>query len=171
MGELDLMKPTIEAHNSGTIHFGRVAMAPGKPTTFATISATKAGQPTTDVPIFCLPGNPASAMVALQVLVLPCLQQSSGIQPVGLPNVTVTIDHDDGGHIDPHPDRPLYHRAVVTARPNGYLYATGTGDQKSSRMSSLRRANALLRLEPGVAPVPNGSPVMALLMGKIRKSY
>ena len=39
MGELDLLKPTIQHSLAGTIHFGRVAMKPGKPTTFATISA------------------------------------------------------------------------------------------------------------------------------------
>lgn len=37
MGELDLLKPTIERALDGTIHFGRVSMKPGKPTTFATI--------------------------------------------------------------------------------------------------------------------------------------
>lgn len=37
MGELDLLKPTIERALGGTIHFGRVSMKPGKPTTFATV--------------------------------------------------------------------------------------------------------------------------------------
>ncbi|KAG9868777.1 hypothetical protein KCU77_g74, partial [Aureobasidium melanogenum] len=37
MGELDLLKPTLERQLGGSIHFGRVAMKPGKPTTFATI--------------------------------------------------------------------------------------------------------------------------------------
>lgn len=37
MGELDLLKPTIERSLNGTIHFGRVSMKPGKPTTFGTV--------------------------------------------------------------------------------------------------------------------------------------
>lgn len=37
MGELDLLKPTIERSLKGTIHFGRVSMKPGKPTTFGTV--------------------------------------------------------------------------------------------------------------------------------------
>ena len=37
MGELDLLKPTVERALGGTIHFGRVSMKPGKPTTFATV--------------------------------------------------------------------------------------------------------------------------------------
>lgn len=40
MGELDLLKPTIERVLGGTIHFGRVAMKPGKPTTFATVPSS-----------------------------------------------------------------------------------------------------------------------------------
>ena len=48
MGELDLLKPTIERSLGGTIHFGRVSMKPGKPTTFATVpfkpTSSAAGQ-------------------------------------------------------------------------------------------------------------------------------
>lgn len=50
MGELDLLKPTIERALSGIIHFGRVSMKPGKPTTFATVphNASSAGQTSDD---------------------------------------------------------------------------------------------------------------------------
>ena len=37
MGPTDLLKPVVERHFDGTIHFGRVTIKPGKPTTFATI--------------------------------------------------------------------------------------------------------------------------------------
>ena len=37
MGELDLLKPTIERSLGGEVHFGRVSMKPGKPTTFASV--------------------------------------------------------------------------------------------------------------------------------------
>ena len=35
MGDRDLIKPLLE--RSGTVHFGRVLMKPGKPLTFATL--------------------------------------------------------------------------------------------------------------------------------------
>jgi gephyrin len=35
MGTLDLVKPLLQ--RLGTIHFGRLNMKPGKPTTFATV--------------------------------------------------------------------------------------------------------------------------------------
>ena len=66
---------------NGTIHFGRVNMRPGKPTTFATISGTyesdkKSGP--IQKPIFCLPGNPVSAMVSFYLFVLPTLRKLAG---------------------------------------------------------------------------------------------
>jgi molybdenum cofactor synthesis domain-containing protein len=47
MGELDLVKPYIEA--KGTVFFGRINMKPGKPTTFGNLNKAL---------VFALPGNP-----------------------------------------------------------------------------------------------------------------
>ena len=77
MGPGDLLKPVIERNFEGTIHFGRVKMKPGKPTTFATIpnkDPSKGG----NTPIFSLPGNPASALVTFHLFVLPALRKLSG---------------------------------------------------------------------------------------------
>src|ERR1700712_4019825 len=107
MGELDLLKPTIERSLGGTIHFGRVSMKPGKPTTFATVPfKNNAGERESKV-IFSLPGNPASAVVTYHLFVLPSLHQSSGISPVGLPKVKVVLD----GVVRMDPQRAEYHRA------------------------------------------------------------
>lgn len=73
MGPTDLLKPVIERNFSGTVHFGRVTIKPGKPTTFATIPF--GGR---DVPVFALPGNPASALVTFHVFVVPALRQLGG---------------------------------------------------------------------------------------------
>ena len=88
MGELDLLKPTIERLLEGKIHFGRVSMKPGKPTTFATVQIKdNKGDPTTKL-IFSLPGNPVSAVVCTSLFVLPCLDKASGTNLVnyGEPN-------------------------------------------------------------------------------------
>ncbi|KAB8074802.1 MoeA, N-terminal and linker domain-containing protein, partial [Aspergillus leporis] len=85
MGELDLLKPTIERSLGGTIHFGRVSMKPGKPTTFATVpfkpsSLTQQVQQERETKlIFSLPGNPASALVTLNLFVLPSLHKLMGM--------------------------------------------------------------------------------------------
>ncbi|KAG6331869.1 hypothetical protein ID866_7220, partial [Astraeus odoratus] len=67
MGASDLLKPVIERKFDGTIHFGRVAMRPGKPTAFASIPSKVAHQGRKFV--FALPGNPAAALVTFHILV------------------------------------------------------------------------------------------------------
>ena len=190
MGELDLLKPTIERSLGGTIHFGRVSMKPGKPTTFATIpfkpsssssssssSSQGQAQPHRETKlIFSLPGNPASALVTLNLFVLPSLHKLCGMgmtatattptqtPGLGLPLVTVTLAH-------PFPldaKRTDYHRATVTAsRADGRLYASSTGGQRSSRVGSLARANALVVLRPGSGRVEKEGMVQALMMGGV----
>ena len=163
MGELDLLKPTIERSLGGTIHFGRVSMKPGKPTTFATIPfKTDIGDPSNCL-IFSLPGNPASALVTLHLFVLPCLRQLSGIELPGLPKVIVTLDHD----IRLDAERSEFHRAVVSAGEDGLLHAASTGGQRSSRVGSLRKAIALLCLPKREGSLHKGEKVEALIMGKV----
>lgn len=164
MGELDLLKPTIERSLGGTIHFGRVAMKPGKPTTFATVPVkNNAGERVTKV-IFSLPGNPASAIVTFHLFVLPSLHQISGVSPVDLTKIPVTLSHDFA--LDKV--RPEYHRAIVTVGRDGTLVAASTGGQRSSKVGSLRGANALLCMPSGKEPLKKGAKVDALMMGGIR---
>ncbi|KAL9599474.1 MAG: hypothetical protein Q9219_003813 [cf. Caloplaca sp. 3 TL-2023] len=163
MGELDLLKPTIERSLGGTIHFGRVSMKPGKPTTFATVPfKDNMSDPQTRF-IFSLPGNPASAIVTCHLFVLPSLQQASGISPVGLPRAVVVLDQD----VSLDPKRPEYHRVVVTAGRDGMLHAASTGSQRSSRVGSLKSANALLCLPAREGRMGKGERVEALLMGRL----
>ncbi|KAJ6258768.1 hypothetical protein Dda_6821 [Drechslerella dactyloides] len=170
MGEKDLLKPTIERSFLGTIHFGRVAMKPGKPTTFATIPSPES-PPTAHKPVFSLPGNPASATVTFHLFVLPALRQLSGYSGASahLPTALVTMEHDVP--LDP---RPEYHRAVVRVDKTGTLLARSTGGQRSSRIASLEGANALLCL-PAAGDVgdkrtriPRGERVPALLIGELK---
>lgn len=163
MGELDLLKPTIERSLGGTIHFGRVSMKPGKPTTFATVPfKSNTGKDTSKV-IFSLPGNPASAVVTYHLFVLPALHKMAGISPVGLPKVKVVLDQD----VKMDPKRNEYHRVMVTSRSDGLLHATSTGFQRSSRIGSFKGANALLCLPAKEGSLQKGDKVDALLMGKI----
>ncbi|KAJ5747057.1 uncharacterized protein N7511_008753 [Penicillium nucicola] len=191
MGELDLLKPTIERSLGGIIHFGRVSMKPGKPTTFATVPF----KATSDVDsaqserqsklIFSLPGNPASALVTLNLFVLPSLHkltglghssQAPGSRPwlapqLGLPRVAVVLTHN----FPLDPKRTEYHRAIVSAsRSDGRLHATSTGvegaGQRSSKVGSLAKANALVVLRPGSGVAAKGDTIEALLMGDVHGS-
>ncbi|RPA88020.1 hypothetical protein BJ508DRAFT_1577 [Ascobolus immersus RN42] len=182
MGELDLLKPTLEQSLHGTIHFGRVEMKPGKPTTFATVpvpsEAASGGFFSSSKPkeekkvlAFALPGNPASALVTFHLFVLPSLRQFSGHAQPHLPRIRVTVDQDFP--LDP---RPEYHRVVIGYKsndPQGRLWAVSTGGQRSSRVASLGGANGLLCL-PAIGKVgdkkvkvPRGDTCEALVIGRL----
>jgi gephyrin len=163
MGELDLLKPTIERSLGGTIHFGRVTMKPGKPTTFATVPfKTNDGERIKRF-IFSLPGNPGAAIVTLHVFVLAALQRMSGTPKPGLPKLMASLEHD----VNLDAQRPEFHRAIVRAGPDRILYAASTGLQRSSRIGSLRTANALLILPARDGVMRKGEKVEAWMMGKI----
>ena len=98
MGSLDMMKPLLESigvvsvptvtfvHSCSNhvlqVHFGRLLMKPGKPTTFATVP-TASGQ----CPVFALPGNPCSTMSTFQLLVLPALRAMQQLPSLAGPQV------------------------------------------------------------------------------------
>jgi len=147
MGRRDLIKPILEA--LGTIHFGRLAQKPGKPTTFATVQGK---------PFFGLPGFPVSSLVSAELYVRPALRKMAGFAALRRPEITVRLAHD----IRHEPDRMEFQRAVVTWQ-NGQALARNTGDQVSGRLLSLVGANALLRLPQGVADLNAGDEVSALL--------
>jgi gephyrin len=163
MGELDLLKPTIERQLGGTIHFGRVSMKPGKPTTFATVPfKSNTGERESKV-IFSLPGNPASAVVTYHLFVLPSLHKMSGISPVGLPKVKVVLEQD----VRCDTKRSEYHRVLIAVNAEGRLSATSTGGQRSSRIGSFKGANGLLCLPTTQPMLKKGDTCDALIMGKI----
>ncbi|GAA5864657.1 hypothetical protein JCM8547_008263 [Rhodosporidiobolus lusitaniae] len=174
MGVGDLLKPCIERELGGTVHFGRVAMKPGKPTTFATIPAHRLAPSQDPTLVFALPGNPASALVTFFVFVLPALRKMEGRREGEweLPRVPVTLTSPVP--LDP---RPEYHRVLI--RPSletGTLQAFSTGGQRSSRTVSLAGANGLLELpaldkegekEGGKKRMEEGEVVQCVLVGDV----
>ena len=164
MGELDLLKPTIERSLGGIIHFGRIAMKPGKPTTFATVPFKNAyGDPEHRL-IFSLPGNPASALVTAHLFVLPCLQAASGVtHRNGMSEILVILEEP----MNCDPKREEYARVRIWVASDGTLRARSTGGQRSSRVGSLSGANALVRLPAGEGVLGKGEVVGALVMGRI----
>jgi len=163
MGELDLLKPTVERALGGSIHFGRVAMKPGKPTTFATVPVKDNDGNRVTKAIFSLPGNPASALVTFHLFVLPALNIMSGIDPPCGARLPVRLAHE----FPLDRARPEYHRAVVSVGKDGTLVAVSTGGQRSSRVGSMKGANALLALPSGDEPLPAGAWAEALMMGPV----
>ncbi|XP_012284786.1 gephyrin isoform X2 [Orussus abietinus] len=158
MGDKDLLKPILQKYFAATIHFGRVNMKPGKPTTFATcIYKDKMRY------ILSLPGNPVSAMVTAHLFALPLLNRLSGnpSKPV-----VIKAELTSSYNLDP---RPEYARAIIQWNASDiYPKAFSTGNQISSKLLSCKNANALLML-PGRTPEQSklepGEIVPAMLIG------
>ena len=161
MGDLDLIKPLLE--HAGTVHFGRIRMKPGKPMTFATASwngATKL--------IFGLPGNPVSSLVTFYLMAVPAMRKMAGWVDPHLTRVQAVLAQS----LPLDPERPEYHRAAVRWDGSlnggrGGLMAFSTGSQASSRLLSMRTANALLELPQAEGTLEVGSSVPALLIGDL----
>jgi molybdopterin molybdotransferase len=151
MGTRDLIKPLLA--ELGTVHFGRIAFKPGKPTTFALVAGKM---------VFGLPGFPVSSLVSFEVFVRPALRMLQGAAQPDRPLVRVALAQA----IKPSPDRPEYQRANVAWR-DGRLVAASTGAQSSSRLLSMRGANALLLVPPGQQSYPAGAELEALLTGPL----
>ncbi|XP_045171421.2 gephyrin-like isoform X1 [Mercenaria mercenaria] len=139
MGEKDLLRHVLEKDLKATIHFGRVFMKPGKPTTFSTLEYN--GQRKL---FFGLPGNPVSAIVTCNLYVIPAVNKIGGNPNPQRTVIKAKVDSDI--RLDP---RPEYHRVVLTWDPDSPVpVARSTGNQISSRLLSVNTANALLLLPP-----------------------
>jgi len=161
MGELDYVKSLLET--AGTVHFGRLRMKPGKPLTFATVEAGGRRRL-----VFGLPGNPVSSLVTFYLLGVPALRRLAGWPDPHLRRIQVFLAQPLP--LDSH--RPEYHRAILAwdaqaDHGRGGLVAHSTGNQASSRLLSMRSANALLELPQGTGELPAGAPVSALLLGDL----
>jgi len=161
MGELDLIKPVLE--QAGTIHFGRLWMKPGKPCTFATVERDGRRRL-----VFGLPGNPVSSLVTFQLVAVPALHSLAGWREPRLSRVQANLAQP----LKLDPERPEYHRASLhwdreSNGGRGGFVATSTGSQASSRLLSMRTANALLELPAAEGELPAGASVDALLIGDL----
>ena len=177
MGELDLLKPTIERGLGGTIHFGRVSMKPGKPTTFATVSNLKdpesgargIGGQTGSVPklIFSLSGNPASALTTAQIFVKPCLDRLKGQTRQGKGFYDELVPMRLAQSVRRDAKREEYMRMKMDVDSEGQIWVSTTGGQRSSRVGSLKGANALVRIEVGEGMAEKGSVVGGIVVDRI----
>ena len=161
MGDLDFVKPILE--HAGSVHFGRIQMKPGKPLTFATAEVDGKRRL-----IFGLPGNPVSSLVTFHLFVVPALRKLAGWPDPHLRRVQAVLAHS----LPLDPERPEYHRAIVCwdstlHEGRGGLLATSTGSQASSRLLSMRSANALLVLPAAEGMLATGETVDTLLIGDI----
>ena len=152
-GDFDPVRDALfEMQESGDaeIHFWKIAMKPGKPVMFATAECGRSELEAGSTPVFGLPGNPVSVMVAFEQFVRPALLKMQGRE-----NARICVQAKLLAPLKSPDGKMEFVRAWVF-QENGIWHADVTGDQNSGRLSTMTRANALLivpaettRLETG----------------------
>ncbi|XP_072425220.1 gephyrin isoform X14 [Chiloscyllium punctatum] len=174
MGEKDYLKQVLDIDLHAQIHFGRVFMKPGLPTTFATLDidgirkiifALPAGAVEADGDVGS-EGNPVSAVVTCNLFVIPALRKMQGILDPRPTIIKARLSCDV--KLDP---RPEYHRCILTWHHQEPLpWAQSTGNQMSSRLMSMRSANGLLMLPPKTeqyVELHKGEVVDVMVIGRL----
>lgn len=133
-----------------TLELWKVAMKPGKPLAFGMAGA---------VPVFGLPGNPVSTMVAFELFVRPALLHMQCAKEIDRPRAPVVLP---GGYRKPA-GRAHYLRASLD-RDGERLIARLHPKQGSAMMSSMIDAHALVEIPADVSELAPGATAMAILL-------
>jgi len=150
MGDFDPVRDVL--HQTAKVHFWKIAMKPGKPVLFASLNG---------VPVFGLPGNPVSVMVAFEEFVRPAILKMSGRKFLRRPTVKVQLLHS----INRNVGRTEFMRAHVEWKDENSGYtASVKGDQGSGRLSTMSNANALLIIPAEIGKLEAGNKVVARLI-------
>ncbi|KAK9280583.1 hypothetical protein L1049_014277 [Liquidambar formosana] len=167
MGDRDFVKPLLEKR--GMVYFNKVLMKPGKPFTFAEINTKPAENVMVNkILAFGLPGNPVSCLVCFHLFVVPTIHHLAGWANPHLPRVQARLQQP----IKTDTVRPEFHRAIITWKDNdgsgnpGFI-AESTGHQMSSRLLSMKSANALLELPATGTVISAGTSVSAIIISDL----
>jgi molybdopterin molybdotransferase len=131
----------------------KVAMKPGKPFSFGMRGGTH------PAPVFGLPGNPVSTLVAFELFLRPALLAMQGAHVLERPVATVRV----AGGYTKQAGRAHYVRARAV-RDGDQLVATPHPKQGSAMLSSLVGCNALVVIGAELTELAPGGAAPAILM-------
>ena len=148
MGAFDIVKQALS--DLGTVDFLRVAMQPGRPQGFGHLGD--------NVPIFCLPGNPVSALVSFEVFVRPAIRKLLGKRQLQRATVqAVAIER-----VESPAGVRQYRRGVLHREANGTYSVSFVGGPGSHLIASMASANCLVVIDESVTEVVAGSRVTVI---------
>lgn len=154
MGEGDLIKRVL-LDLGYQLDFWRVKLRPGSPFSFGHIPRDGADP----LPVFGLPGNPASAFVTFELFVRPFLLKLAGHSAVHRFVLEATAGEDLSSA------RDLTHFLRVTvSEDGGALTVNLTGPQGSGLMDSLGKAEGLAVVPEGVEKLRAGERVRVIIL-------
>ena len=148
MGDRDLVKGVLGEFGF-ELDFWRVRMRPGSPVGFGFLD---------DLPVFSLPGNPASAFVTFETLVRPFIRGLAGFDPP----VPFRIRAVAGEELGSTARMTVFQRVRLNGEEP---VATLSGRQGSGLVRSLGSADGLAVLPEGVTEVPCGERVEVIATG------
>lgn len=131
VGDADYIKEILD--KCGDVGFWKIAMKPGKPLAFGKIKNSY---------FFGLPGNPVSVIATFQKIVLPALQQLSGI---GM-SKQIAISAVCTSNLRKQKGRQEYQRGILTQTESGEFFVESAGKQGSNIMSAMSLANCYIVL-------------------------
>ena len=131
----------------GTVEFVRVAMQPGMPQGFGTLGAE-------GTPIFCLPGNPVSALVSFEVFVRPAVRLMLGKRRL----VRRSVRARSLRSVSSPPGRRQYRRGLLHREADGYSVEP-VGGPGSHLLAGLAQSNSLIVIDEEVTEVSEGDQV------------
>ena len=146
VGDFDFVKEVLNDLRVETV-FWRVAMKPGKPNYFGTRGSKL---------VFGLPGNPVSALVSLEMLVLPALQKIMGLPRAAELNRPAVIETE----FRRSPGRVEFVRAVASQLPDGHFSVRPVSGQGSHMVVGLAAANCLIILSEDKERIEKGESVI-----------
>jgi len=148
MGAFDIVKQALS--ELGTVDFMRVAMQPGMPQGFGHLGNR--------VPIFCLPGNPVSALVSFEVFVRPAIRKLLGkrnLQRATVQAIALETIRSPAG-------RRQYRRGLLHREAAGGYSVTFVGGAGSHLIASMASSNCLVVIDEDVTEVVAGSRVTVI---------
>jgi molybdopterin molybdotransferase len=152
MGAFDVVKEALS--ELGTVEFTKIAMQPGKPQGFGHLG--------NKVPIFCLPGNPVSALVSFEVFVRPAIRKLLGKRTLQ----RATVQAASLESIDSPAGIRQYRRGILHREATGGYSVSLVGGPGSHLIFAMAAANCLVVIDEEVTEVVAGSrvTVMPLLL-------
>jgi molybdopterin molybdotransferase len=155
VGDFDFVKDVLSDLRVKTV-FWRVAMKPGKPNYFGTRGSKL---------IFGLPGNPVSALVSLETLVVPALQKMTGLPRTSdlvQPAVIETEFRRSPGRVE-------FVRAVAARMPDGTYTVKPVIGQGSHMLGGLAKANCLMMLSEEKDRIEKGETVVIRFLSWMKR--
>jgi molybdopterin molybdotransferase len=152
VGDLDVVRIVLGEMCGPSMHWMQVAIRPAKPLAFAMVDGR--------FPVFGLPGNPVSSMVAFQLFARPALRRMGGHAEVIQPTLSSVTDV---GHLREPDGQTHFVRVLAEVDAEGHLHVHPTGGQESHQLLAMAEANALAVLPDGPG-VRSGDTVEVLLL-------